>query len=121
MPHRPDGVLYLPILHHTFVPILKGEGGKRGSEGRGLGLLGSAMAVQLEPEAVELLLSWMLGSCEPLEGSPMSSGSIIPRIPGTLGSMLSRCCAEPFPMLIVNDRQPKRSSNINFSQRPQGQ
>ena len=36
MPHRPDGVLYLPILHNTFVPILKGEGGKRGSEGREL-------------------------------------------------------------------------------------
>ena len=35
------------------------------------------MALQLEPEAVELLLSWMLGSCEPLEGSPISSGSII--------------------------------------------
>ena len=69
MPHRPDGILHLPILHHTFVPILKGEGGKRGREGRGLGLLGSAMAVQLEPEAVELLLSWMLGSCEPLKGS----------------------------------------------------
>ena len=56
-------------------PALKGEGGKRGSERRGLGLLGSAMAAQLELEAVELLLSWMLGSCKPLEGSPMSSAS----------------------------------------------
>ena len=50
-----------PALHNTFVLILKGEGGNCSTQGRRIN--------------------------EPLNGSPMSSGCVIPRILGTLGPM----------------------------------
>ena len=38
-----------------------------------------------------------------LNGSPMSSGCVIPRILGTLGPMLGGCGADPFPMRIKDN------------------
>ena len=97
MPHHPDSFLDLPVLHNTFVLILKGEGGNCSTQGRRLRVLGGAMTVHPKPEAVEALLGWMFGSHEPLNGSPMSSGCVIPRILGTVGPMLGGCGADPFP------------------------
>ena len=101
MPHRPNGLLNLPILHSTFFPGLEGKGGEGSCKGQGLRLLGVAVAVHFIPEAVEALLSWVFGSCKPLKGCPMGGGSIIPSRPGALGPMSVRRCTKSLPMLIL--------------------
>ena len=66
------------------------------------------MAVHLKPEAVESLLGWMFSLHEPLNGSPVSSGCVIPLISGTFWPMLGGCGADPFPMRIEDDWQSER-------------
>ena len=82
-------------------PGLEGEGGEGSCKGRGLRLLGVAMAVQFIPETVEALLGWALGSGEPLKGGPMGGGSIIPSRPGALGPMSMRRCTKSLPTFIL--------------------